>query len=85
MTDNDIKKALECCSMICACQLCPYASGSLNEFRCRTKLSEDALRLIKSQRLEIDTINAELRLKSRQADYYKTRVKDMEEIYWEVE
>lgn len=56
-TDDEIIKALECCSPIISedfdCDICPY-----NEKGCNTKLVRDALALINRQKAEIESLQA---------------------------
>jgi signal transduction protein with GAF and PtsI domain len=58
MTDEQIKKALEICSitnMVLECKDCPY--DTFNARNCTTKLCEDALDLINRQQAEIERLN----------------------------
>ena len=49
MTDNEIIKALECCSTDGrTCEECPYDGQTTNEIFCDEKLQADALELIKT-------------------------------------
>ena len=50
MTDNEIIKALECCSQNNGCESCPYMWMG----HCTEQLPEDALGLINRQNAEID-------------------------------
>ena len=54
-TDDDVIKALECCSPIISedfdCDICPY-----NEKGCNTRLVRDALALINRQKVEIESL-----------------------------
>lgn len=49
MKDNEIIKALECCSKILMCDDCSYVVNG-----CSRKLKADALELIKRQQAKID-------------------------------
>ena len=54
MTDEQIEKALECCTTWNGCRNeCPYDSKCDGIFDCATRLAQDALALIKRQRAEI--------------------------------
>ena len=55
MTDNEIIKALECCSQEDMCQSCPYGAACLDE-KYVSVLSKDALDLIKRQKAEIERL-----------------------------
>ena len=66
MTDNDIIKALECCTDYSyeslLCRECPYFEYGFNR-RCRDELSEDSLALITRQKAKIEALemdNAQL-------------------------
>ena len=57
MTDEQIKKALEVCSitnMVLECKDCPY--DTFNARNCTTKLCKDALDLINRQQKTIKTL-----------------------------
>ena len=61
MTDNEIIKALECCTdeSYENCNECPY---SIDTVSCeRMKLLEDSLDLINRQQAEIDVLRADLK------------------------
>lgn len=59
MTDNEIIKALECCTDYSyeslLCRECPYFEYGFNR-RCRDELSEDSLALISRQKAEIEAL-----------------------------
>ena len=58
MTDNDIKKALECClGDIPPCTTCKYEFGTNTVDECMGKLMQDALDLINRQQAEIERLN----------------------------
>ena len=57
MTDNEIIKALECCSQNNGCETCPYCGIG----HCTELLPEDALGLINRQKAEIGRLNAEVK------------------------
>lgn len=54
MSDNEIVKALECCSRGLSCKLCPYYEP------CSSVLCRDAIALIKRQQAEIERLNKEV-------------------------
>ena len=57
MTDNDIKKALECClGDIPPCTTCKYDFGTNTVDECMGKLMQDALDLINRQQAEIEKL-----------------------------
>ena len=63
MTDNEVVKALECCSKadcdnFCSdiCPQCPYK----NERYCAAEISKDALSLINRQKAEIERLQRKL-------------------------
>lgn len=61
MTDEQIKKALEVCSitnMALECKDCPY--NTFNVRYCSLKLCEDALDLINRQQAEIEKLKVEI-------------------------
>jgi hypothetical protein len=61
MTDNEIKKALECCTGIInieSCSQCPACVGCAD---CVDILREESLSLINRQQAEIETAKAELK------------------------
>ena len=60
MTDNEIIKALECCSKNEPCNICSYDKKEKDEFVCCSKLMLDAFDLINRQKAEIE------RFKNRQ-------------------
>ena len=61
MTDNEIIKALECCSTSSAvqCRDCPYC-GNNYEKHCAFALANDALDLINRQQAEIERLNSDI-------------------------
>ena len=54
MTDNEIIKALECCSSNGFCNMCPF--DTLNEPGCYNKVQSAALDLIQRQQKKIDEL-----------------------------
>ena len=56
MTDEQIEKALECCSVPDGCDECPYSQDTQ---RCSERMPADALALVKRQREEIARVKAE--------------------------
>ena len=66
MTDNEIIKALECCSEhVRNCAECPLNVTSLDH--CSTRLAQNVLNLINRQNAEIDGLKSEAR---RYKQYY---------------
>ena len=57
MTDNEIIKALECCTIIGVCDNCPF----YNKASCGLNLRRDALTLINRQGAEIEQEKKNLR------------------------
>ena len=53
MTDNEIKKALECCEVSGTCEYCPLKSDKKN---CLSLLSKNALDLINRQKAENENL-----------------------------
>ena len=69
MENNDIKKALECCTSGRPCRECAYKGKSTDTFGCRKKCLIDALALITSQEQRIKELteeNARLRAELEQ-------------------
>ena len=61
MTDEQIKKALECCTKpYCNNNKCPLHQNTVNTKDCITQLSTNALDLINRQQAEIEKLNVEL-------------------------
>lgn len=60
MTDNEIIKALECCSLINseACNDCPLFINRKKECLCVDKLMRGALDLINRQKVEIERLQS---------------------------
>lgn len=57
LTDNEIIMALECCSLPhCNNRICPMFENPINTKDCITKLSMNALDLIKRQKAEIERL-----------------------------
>lgn len=63
MTDNEIRKALECCFIDCNCGDCPYYYK--DEGCCPDMLMNDALDLINRQKAEIERLENENNDKER--------------------
>lgn len=62
MTDNEIIKALECCSTDGrTCEECPYNEQTTDENFCDEKLQADALDLINRQKAEIERLNEKIK------------------------
>lgn len=57
MTSDEIKKALECCSIDNNCCYCPYFCGNST---CMDKRDKDALDLINRQQKEIERLSNEI-------------------------
>lgn len=56
LTDNDIIKALECCSKT-NCRDCPYIqNGNIFDITCSINMAKDALDLINRQNAEIERL-----------------------------
>jgi hypothetical protein len=70
MNDNEIKKALECCSVFGLCHKCPYA----NTHNCANQSAKDTLDLINRQRAEIERLEIELKAMRGAANSYKAEV-----------
>lgn len=69
MTDNEIIKALECCTkteFISDCAKCEMLA-----FDCKDTLIENALNLINRQKVEIARLNIELQSMRNAANSYK--------------
>ena len=63
MTDEQIKKALECCSKpYCNNNKCPLHKNTVNTKDCITQLSNNALALINRQQAEIEKWTKELKI-----------------------
>ena len=58
-TDNEIIKALECCTKVDACHECPYGAACLDD-KYVSIIAKDALDLINRQKAEIERLNVEL-------------------------
>lgn len=58
MTDNEIIRALECCSdeELPFCSVCPYYLQDKDNDYCREDMNKDALSLINRQKAEIETL-----------------------------
>ena len=56
MTDNEIIKALECCSTESVCDNCPYGGGCINQNNNTHFMAKDALALINRQKAEIERL-----------------------------
>ena len=56
LTDNEIVKALECCSYITG--VCPEHCPLMNDDGCRNILAEKALEIINRQKAEIERLEA---------------------------
>ena len=66
-TDNEIKKALECC--ITYKQLCPMICPMHNDSHCLPKLKEYALDLINRKDAEIESLQAENERLNEKVDF----------------
>lgn len=60
MNENDVIKAMECCSTCSGteCHNCPYKSNNLERY-CAFQLAHDALDLIKKKNAEIENLKAD--------------------------
>lgn len=56
---EQIKKALECCLVICYCNTCPYYKIGEHTQVCTRKMAKDALTLINSQEQRIGELTEE--------------------------
>ena len=56
MTDNEIIKALKCCSTEIVCDNCPYGGGCVDQGNLRNDMAKDALALINRQKTEIERL-----------------------------
>ena len=78
MTDNEIIKALECCSQEDMCQSCPYGAACLDE-KYVSVLSKDALDLINRQKAEIERLKEEIHKGhiafQKRGDFYRKEIK----------
>ena len=74
MTDNEIIKALECCSddEPKFCSVCPYYLQDKDNDYCREDMNKDALSIINRQKAEIEELNREL----RRAERYLSQIAD---------
>ena len=65
MTDNDIIKALECCTQQAGCSGCPFVISDEIKYRggysCSEALRKNALDLINRQQAEIERLEAQHR------------------------
>lgn len=76
MTDNEIIKALKCCSGY-SCSNCPFDDGKITMRECVTELSQNALDLINRQQAEIERLreeNKSIRYCYEQAKQYNNRL-----------
>ena len=79
MTDNEIIKALECCTdeSYENCNECPYSTDTLS---CeRLKLLEDSLELINRQKAEIDSAKAEIEICAEVIERQDAEIKRVKE------
>ena len=79
MTDEQIVKALECCSKENECQVCPYGAACLDD-KYVSILSKDALDLIKRQKAEVAELKSELILKTNDYELLKTAYEKAENV-----
>lgn len=58
MTDNDIIKALDCCTGL-GCDKCKFNDGEQNTCSCEWELKNAAMEVLKRQQAEIERLKAE--------------------------
>ena len=81
MTDNEIIKALECCTDPNEpCPNCPYEGETTSEMYCDEKLMVDALNFINRQKEEIERFGFEHRAMAKAINCY---IKEVEELVHE--
>ena len=69
-TDNEIKKALECCyEASCSCMDCPYR----NSDNCTTTLNNDIKDLINRYEAEVERLQGEAKEKTETIDFLKNQ------------
>lgn len=56
MNPNEIKKALECCSDIHFCSVCPYYLQNKENDYCKEDMSKDALAYINQLEAEVERL-----------------------------
>lgn len=75
MTDNEIIKALECCSNAAYhCEECPFY---VRKEDCEVELPEEALDIINRQKAEIERLEKELKAMRGAANSYKSELKKL--------
>ena len=74
MTDNEIIKALECCSKNEPCNICSYDKKEKDDFVCCSKLMVDTIDLINRQKAEIERLKTECGL--AKFDKYKAEFEE---------
>lgn len=82
MTDNDILKALECCSKPhCNNSICPMFDNTINTKDCITKLSTNALDLISRQKAEKEALIAGQETLQKYIAEQKAEIEGLEKLY----
>lgn len=71
MTDEEIKKALECCKNGNPCSSCPYNGKCTDEDFNDNYLIKDVISLITRQKAEIERLNIEIKSMRSAANSYK--------------
>ena len=72
MTDNDTKKALECCvSVGNNCPKCPYFTLRFKGVHCKLRMLQDALALINRQEEKVEDLQRIVGLMSKRKYYRK--------------
>ena len=82
MTDNEIIKALECCSQEDMCQSCPYGAACLDE-KYVSVLSKDALDLIKRQKAKIERYQHSITLLEKDVADAQAELNEFKKCYVE--
>ena len=73
MTDNEILKALECCSAKGKCVRCTYDHFSDDCDGCTSILAKDSLDLINRQKAEIERLHSEVKEKTEAIVFLKNQ------------
>ena len=75
MTDEQIIKALECCTQNVGCNGCPFVNSTDIKYRggyaCAETMRKSALNLINRQKEEIERLNIELQFMRNASNSYK--------------
>ena len=73
MLCKDIIKGLECCKNEAACDNCPYCERSC----CDYDIKDDACKMLKCQKEEIEKLTKELQFCKGQIEAYKHCIENM--------